>query len=70
MEENNRRMRKNEEMFVSCPRGWESGYASAFVILGLWMREVKIQLNTEIAKKHRFLAAAILLLIGKVIITW
>ena len=34
------------------------------------MTEVKIQLNTEIAKKHRFLAAAILLFIGKIIITW
>ena len=33
------------------------------------MTEVKIQ-NTEIAKKHRFLAAAILLFIGKIIITW
>ena len=34
------------------------------------MTEVKTQLNTEIAKKHRFLAAAILLFIGKIIITW
>ena len=29
------------------------------------MTEVKTQLNTDIAKKHRFLAAAILLFIGK-----
>ena len=34
------------------------------------MTEVKIRQNTEIAKKHRFLAAAILLFIGKIIITW
>ena len=34
------------------------------------MTEVKTQLNTEIAKKHRVLAAAILLLNGKIIITW
>ena len=37
------------------------------------MTEVKIQYNTEIAKstaKHRFLVAAILLFIGKIIITW
>ena len=34
------------------------------------MKEVKTQWNTEIAKKHRFLAAAILLFIGKIIITW
>ena len=37
------------------------------------MTEVKAQretrLNTEIAKKHYFLAAAILLFIGKIIIT-
>ena len=34
------------------------------------MTEVKIQLNTtEIAKKPRFLAAAILLFIDKIIIT-
>ena len=32
------------------------------------MTEVKTQLNTEIAKKYRFLAAAILLFIGKIII--
>ena len=36
------------------------------------MTEVKIQRNTEYRnrKKHRFLAAAILLFIGKIIITW
>ena len=42
------------------------------------MTEVKTQLNTEIAKKkkkkkkkkHCFLAAAVLLFIGKIIITW
>ena len=34
------------------------------------MMEVKTQWNTEIAKKHCFLAAAILLFIGKIIITW
>ena len=34
------------------------------------MTEVKIQKNTEITKKHRFLAAAILLCIGKIILTW
>ena len=38
------------------------------------MTEVKTQLNTEIAKKkkkkHCFLAVAILLFIGKIIITW
>ena len=34
------------------------------------MTEVKIQLNTEIPEMHRFLAAAILLFIGKIIITW
>ena len=34
------------------------------------MTEVKTQLNIEIAKKHCFLAAAILLFIGKIIITW
>ena len=34
------------------------------------MTAVKTQLNTEIVKKHRFLAAAILLFIGKIIITW
>ena len=34
------------------------------------MMEVKTQLNTEIAKQHRFLAAAILLFIGKIIIPW
>ena len=34
------------------------------------MTEVKIQDNTEIAKKHRILAAAILVFIGKIIITW
>ena len=33
------------------------------------MTEVKIQWNTENRKKHRFLAAAILLFIGKIIIT-
>ena len=33
------------------------------------MTEVKIQYNTEITKKHRFLAAAILLFIGKITIT-
>ena len=32
------------------------------------MTEVKTQLNTEI--EHCFLAAAILLFIGKIIITW
>ena len=32
--------------------------------------EVKTQLNTEIAKKHPFLAAAILFFISKIIITW
>ena len=32
------------------------------------MTEVKTQLNTEIAKKHRFLVAAILLFNGKIII--
>ena len=34
------------------------------------MTEVKTQFSTEIAKKHYFLAAAILLFIGKIIITW
>ena len=34
------------------------------------MMEVKTQLNTEIAKKQRFLAAAILLFIDKIIIPW
>ena len=34
------------------------------------MMGVKTRLITEIAKKHRFLAAAILLSIGKIIITW
>ena len=34
------------------------------------MTEVKTQFNTEIAKKHRFLAAAILFFIGEIIITW
>ena len=34
------------------------------------MTEAKTQLNTEIAKKHRFVAEAILLFIGKIIITW
>ena len=34
------------------------------------MTEVKAQLNTEIVKKHYFLAAGILLFIGKIIITW
>ena len=34
------------------------------------MTEVKIQKKTEIAKKHRFLAAAILLFIGKIVIIW
>ena len=34
------------------------------------MTEVKAQLNTEIAKSTRLLAAAILLFIGKIIITW
>ena len=37
------------------------------------MTEVKIQQNAEFnrnRKKHRFLAAAILLFIGKIIITW
>ena len=34
------------------------------------MTEVKTQFNTEIAKKYRFLAAAILLFIGKICITW
>ena len=34
------------------------------------MTEVKTQLNTEIAKKHSLLAAAILLFIGQIIITW
>ena len=33
------------------------------------MTEVKTQLNTEIAKKHCFLAAAILLFIGKITIS-
>ena len=33
------------------------------------MTEVKTQLNTEITKKHCFLEAAILLFIGKIIIT-
>ena len=33
------------------------------------MTEVKTQFNTEITKKHRFIAAAILLFIGKIIIT-
>ena len=33
------------------------------------MTEVKTQFSTEIAKKHCFLAAAILLFIGKIIIT-
>ena len=34
------------------------------------MTEVKTQLNTKNRKKHRLLAAAILLFIGKIIITW
>ena len=34
------------------------------------MAEVKIQWNKEIAKSTGFLAAAILLFIGKIIITW
>ena len=35
------------------------------------MTEVKTQLSTEIGKKkHCFLVAAILLFIGKIIITW
>ena len=34
------------------------------------MTEVKTQWNTEIAKKHCFLVAAISLFIGKIIITW
>ena len=37
------------------------------------MMEVKIQKNTEFnrnRKKHRFYTAAILLFIGKIIITW
>ena len=38
--------------------------------LGLWMTEVKTQFDTEIAKKHCSLAAAILLFIGKIIIPW
>ena len=33
------------------------------------MMEVKTQLNSEIEKKHCFLAATILLFIGKIIIT-
>ena len=33
------------------------------------MKEVKTQLNTEITQKQRFLAAAILLVIGNIIIT-
>ena len=33
------------------------------------MTEVKTQFNTEISKKHCFLAAAILLFIGKIIST-
>ena len=34
------------------------------------MTEVKTQWNTEIAKKHCFLAAAILFFIDKIILTW
>ena len=34
------------------------------------MAEVKTQFSTEIAKKHCFLAAAILFFIGDIIITW
>ena len=34
------------------------------------MTQVKTQLDTEIEEKNCFLAAAILLLIGKIIITW
>ena len=34
------------------------------------MMEVKTQFNTEIAKKHCFLAVAILHFIGEIIITW
>ena len=34
------------------------------------MTEVKTQFNTEIVKKHCFLAAAILPFIGEIIITW
>ena len=34
------------------------------------MTEVKTQFKYENCKKHRFLAAAILLFIGKFIITW
>ena len=34
------------------------------------MTEVKTQFRTEIAKKHFFLAAAILLFIDEIIITW
>ena len=34
------------------------------------MTEVKSQLKYGNRKKHRFLAAAILLFIGKIIITW
>ena len=33
------------------------------------MTEVKTQFSTEIAKKHGFLAATILLFIGKIIVT-
>ena len=39
------------------------------VNLELLMTEVKTKLNTEIAKKHRFLAAAIFLFTGKIFIT-
>ena len=34
------------------------------------MTEVKTQFSTEIAEKHCFLAAAILLFISKIIIIW
>ena len=34
------------------------------------MTDVKSQLNTKIAEKHCLLSAAILLSIGKIIITW